>query len=536
MSGDQDRRSFLKKLSFFAAAAPFAAIPSSLAGQGARRGPRAEPIADTTTGKVRGFVVDGINVFRGIPYGGDTGGRNRFMPPTPVQPWTGIREAVTWGRVAPQRTSPTVSDYDTMTRWFELPGGMGEDCLVLNVYTPGLNDGARRPVLFSIHGGGYSSGTSGNPVFDGVALARLGDVILVTINHRLGILGYLELGAYAPEFEGSGNVGMMDIVQALGWVRDNIESFGGDPHRVMIFGQSGGGGKVSHLLAMPSAKGLFHRAAIQSGATLRSGTREAAHETAERALGELGLRRDRFRELQGLPFETLLGVQGGRFGPFLDGDVVPSNPFDPTAPALSAHVPVIVGTDLHDNSYTGRNYDLDEAGLLEQARTMFGDGAEKVVAAYREVDQSAPFKLLGRIATDRAWRRNAITLAERKAALGAAPAYLYLLTFESVPFGGRYGSVHGTEMPLFYYNLDKWPIAGTSAAAYTLAGQMAGSYIAFARTGKPTVPGFGDWPAYNATGRATMIFDANTRVENAPDQRLLDLVEQYAVAPQAPRS
>jgi para-nitrobenzyl esterase len=321
---------------------------------------------------------------------------------------------------------------------------------------------------------------------------------------------------------------MMDIVQALQWVRDNIESFGGDPNRVMIFGQSGGGGKVSHLMAMPSAQGLFHRASIQSGATLRSGTREAANETAERVLGRLELDRDRFRELQTLPLERLLDAQrqAGRLGPFLDGEVIPTHPFDPTAPAVSANVPVIVGTDLHDWSFTRQDYDLDEAGLLEEARGMFGDAAETVVAAYRAEDpDSTPFKLISRISTDRSIRRSAIQLAERKAALGAAPAYMYILEFESVPFEGRYGSVHGTEMPLFYYNLDKWPIAGTGATAQRLAGQMAGSYIAFATTGVPTVPGIGSWPAYEPENRATMVFDAETRVENAPDQNLLSLIE-----------
>ena len=530
MAGDSDRRSFLKQMSLLAAAAPFGLTSSHLAASPPRRSLR-EPIADTTTGKVRGFVDQGINVFRGIPYGADTSGRNRFMPPMKVEPWNGVRDARNWGRVAPQRTSETVSDYNSMTRWNELPGGIGEDCLVLNVYTPGLNDGERRPVLFSIHGGGYSSGTSGNPVFDGVSLATLGDVILVSINHRLGVLGYLELGAYAPEFEGSGNVGMMDIVQALEWVRDNIENFGGDPNRVMIFGQSGGGGKVSHLMAMPAASGLFHRAAIQSGATLRSGTREAANETAQAALAQLGLGRDRFRDLQSLPLERLLAVQG-RFGPFLDGEVIPSHPFDPTAPDVSADVPVIVGTDLHDMSFTRDDFDLDEAGLLEQAHVMFGDGADEVVAAYREADpRTTPFKLLSRISTDRGMRRNSIQLAERKAALGRAPAYMYVLTFESVPFDGRYGSVHGTEMPLFYHNLDKWPIAGTGADAQALAGRMAGAYISFAKTGVPTVPGLGEWPAYTPERRSTVVFDADTYVEDAPDRALLELSERHAVSP-----
>jgi para-nitrobenzyl esterase len=289
-------------------------------------------------------------------------------------------------------------------------------------------------------------------------------------------------------------------------------------------------------MAMPSAKGLFHRAAIQSGATLRSGSRDAANTTAENVLTQLDLGRGRFRDLQGLPLETLLAVQG-RFGPFLDGKVVPSHPFDPTAPELSADVPVIVGTDLHDMSFTRQDYDLDQAGLMEQARTMFGDGADEVVAAYRAADpRTTPFKLLSRISTDRGMRRNAIQLAERKAALGGAPPYMYLLTFESVPFGGRYGSVHGTEMPLFYHNLDKWPIAGTSDAAQALASRMAGAYISFATTGTPTVPGLGEWPAYTPARRATMVFDTDTRVENAPDQSLLALNERYSVAPQPPRN
>ena len=536
MSRRPDRRAFLKQASLLAAA-PFALTPAGCSSSASRAAAARETITETTTGQVRGYVVDGINVFRGIPYGGDTSGKNRFMPPTPVASWTGVRDAVQWGRVAPQSTAPDTTAYTSMVRWTELPGGIGEDCLVLNVYTPGLRDGGKRPVMFSIHGGGFTSGTSGNPVFDGVALASLGDVILVTINHRLGIMGYLELGAFAPEFEGSGNVGIMDIVQALTWVRDNIENFGGDPNRVMIFGQSGGGRKTSHLLAMPSAKGLFHRASIQSGAALRSLTPESADETAERVLAQLGLGRDRFREVQALPLDALLGVRGAQFGPIADGKVVPSHPFEPDAPAVSADVPVIVGCNRHDSGFQNPNFELDDAGLLERARTLFGAGAEQVVAAYRAAEpQGTPFKLHSRMITDLGRRRDSITLAERKAALGAAPAYMYYLTFESVPFGGKFGSVHGTEMPLFYHNLDRWPIAGTGEEAQALADRMAGAYIAFAQTGTPSVPGVGEWPAYTAADRATMIFDTNTRVENAPDRELLELVDQYSVPPQAPRT
>jgi para-nitrobenzyl esterase len=540
MSAGSDRRVFLKQASLLAAATPFALTtgcsPDAGSSGSASSGPA--PVADTRDGKVRGQVVNGINVFRGIPYGGDTSGKNRFMPPTKVEPWTGVRDALEWGHVAPQPLASGNIDYTSMNRWLERPGGESEDCLVLNVFTPALKDGGKRPVMFSIHGGGFTSGTSGNPVFDGVALAKLGDVVMVSINHRLGCLGYLELGDLAPEFEGSGVVGMMDLVAALEWVRDNIESFGGDPAKVMIFGQSGGGSKVSHLLVMPSATGLFHRAAIQSGAALRSGTRETANATAERMLAQIGITKDRVRELQDIPLQMMVGAQaaaGGRFGPYVDGKVIPANPFDPTAPAVSADVPVIVGSNLHDSAFQTSNFELDEAGLREQAETMFGAGAARVVAAYRAADpQAPPFKLLARMATDRGTRRDAITLAERKAALGRAPAHVYLLTYESVPFGGKFGSVHGTEMPLFYHNLDGWPIAGTGPDAVALADRMAGAYIAFAKTGKPTIPGIGEWPAFTADTRATMIFDVNTRVENGPHQELVELVAEYAVQPQAP--
>jgi len=525
MAREPDRRDFLKQASLLAVA-PFVITTG-------RSVPR-DPIADTRDGKLRGQVVDGINVFRGIPYGGDTSGKNRFMPPPRVQPWTGVRDALDWGRVAPQPVGSD-SEYTSMVRWLEQPGGQGEDCLVLNVYTPALADGGRRPVMFSIHGGGHTSGTSGNPVFNGVSLAKRGDVVVVTINHRLGCLGYLHMGDLAPEFESSGVVGMLDIVAALEWVRDNIESFGGDPSRVMIFGQSGGGSKVSHLMVMPAANGLFHRAAIQSGAALRSGNRETANATAERMLAQIGIPKPRFRELQQVPLATMIGAQaaiGGRFGPLVDGKAIPAHPFDPAAPAISANVPVIVGSNLHDGSYQNSNFELDEAGLKAHAQNMFGAGADRVVAAYRAVDpQTTPFKLLARMATDRGTRRNAITLAERKAALGRAAAYMYLLTYESVPHGGKFGSVHGTEMPLFYHNLDAWPIAGTGPDAQRLADRMAGAYIAFAKTGTPTVPGIGDWPAYTPDARATMIFDVSTRTENAPHQELLELSAAHAVTP-----
>jgi para-nitrobenzyl esterase len=223
----------------------------------------------------------------------------------------------------------------------------------------------------------------------------------------------------------------------------------------------------------------------------------------------------------------MLAAQNGWFGPYVDGRLIPAHPFDPAAPALSADVPVIVGSNLHDSSYNVSNANLDEAGLLAELRNSLGERAPGIVEAYRAVyPRTTPYELLGQINSDRGVRRNSIQLAERKAAQGGAPAYMYMLTYESVPFGGKFGSTHGTEMPLFYHNLDRWPIAGTSPAAEALAAKMAGAYIAFATTGRPTIPGFGEWPAYNAATHATVMFDTNTRVENAPDRELLALVAQ----------
>jgi para-nitrobenzyl esterase len=490
-------------------------------------------VVETNYGKIRGETVEGIHVFRGIPYGGDTAGKNRFMPPTRPEPWAGVREAVAWGHVAPQPPASGNIDYTRMTAWMEKPGGEGEDCLVLNVYTPGLNDGAKRPVLFSIHGGGYTSGTSGNPAFNGVPLAQYGDVVVVTINHRLGCLGYLHLGDLAPEFPTSGVVGMLDCVAALEWVRDNIERFGGDPGNVMIFGQSGGGGKVCHLMVMPEARGLFHRAAVQSGARVSSATRESANEIAERMLKQIGISKSRVRELKEIPLEMMIGAQaatGARFGPFVDGQVVPSHPFDPTAPETSAEVPLIVGTNLHDFGFTSSDFDLDEEGLRAQASAIFGSAGDHVLAAYRAADpDSSPYLLLARMITDCGTRRNSIAVAERKAALGRAPAYMYLFTWPSAPYGGKFGSVHGTEVPLFFHNVNAWPITGTGPEALAMADKLASAYVSFARTGKPSVPGTGEWPAYTPATRSTMILDLESRIENAPHQELLALVEEHAV-------
>jgi para-nitrobenzyl esterase len=383
--------------------------------------------------------------------------------------------------------------------------------------------------MLSIHGGGFTSGSGSTPGYNGKALARFGDVVVVTVNHRLGALGYLHLGDLdsRPELQQSGTVGMLDLVAALQWVRDNIERFGGDPDSVMIFGQSGGGAKTSTLMAMPSAKGLFERAAVQSGSALRLQTREHATQLAEQLLSKLGLDRSQIAELQQLPFEKIVAAQTALsadqpvagFAPVVDGDAIPRHPFDPDAPAVSADVPMIIGTTLDDAAMGGR-FDIDDAKVTESLRKRYGDNAERIVATYRRrYPEASSFLLNARMMTDRRGRRAASTQAERKAALGKAPAYLYLFTWPSPAAGGKFGAVHGVDVGLAF-NHARGPMTGDSEEARTLAARFAACWVAFAKTGNPNTPEIPHWPAYDAEARPTMIFDNEIKMENDPLREL----------------
>jgi len=518
------RRTFFRQNSLLMAgargvlAAPFVAT--------AARAAVSAPVADTNCGKIRGRTDAGVHVFRGVPYGASTEGRNRFMPPRKPEGWKAVRDAIEWGHVAPQPLASGNYDYTRAVQWAVKPGGTGEDCLVLNIWTPGLKDGGKRAVLFSIHGGGYTSGTSHNPVFDGTALAKRGNAVVVTINHRLGALGYLHLGELAPEFAASSVVGLMDIVAALEWVRDNIENFGGDPKKVLIFGQSGGGSKVCHLMAMPSAKGLFQRAAIQSGAALRSGTRENAARTTERLLAQLGLPKSRFRELWDVPWEMIVGAQSavsGPFGPVVDGAVVPRDPFTPDAPAISADVPLLGGSNLHDSGSGRTDFSIDDAAAQEQLKSTVGAETGRIWNAYRAANpRETAAQLLAHIASDRGVRANTRIVIERKAALGKAPAFLYLLRWPAPFMEGRYGSVHGTDVPLIFHNPDRWPLTAGSKEAGPLADRMADAFLTFARTGNPGTPEL-SWPPYDPQNKPTMLFDGESGARNDPDRDLLAL-------------
>lgn len=486
-------------------------------------------VAETTNGRVRGFRADGVVQFRGIPYGGDTGGRNRFMPPTPVARWSGVRDATEWGHVAPQPASANADAYGQMTGWSNFRGGMEEDCLVVNVWTPAL-DTKKRAVMVMIHGGGFTSGSGNLVALEGQFMAREGDVVVVTVNHRLGALGYSDLSAFGgPELAASGNVGMMDITQALQWVHDNIEAFGGDPARVAISGQSGGGGKVSTLLAMPSASGLFHRAAVQSGSTLRVSTPDVAQGNTQQMLDKLGVAKGDLAKLQSLPFEQIIAAQG-RLGPVVDGTVLPRQPFDPDAPAISAGVPMIIGTCLEDFGFAMPDQSDTEESLQAYVEQQAPGHVAEVLETYRRLyPTKRPYLVKGMIATDVMVARNAATQARLKAEQGGAPAYVYRWDWP-IPGGeGGWGATHGADLSLSMSN-PTTPMTMNTAEAQLMARRIGQAFIAFTKTGNPNCDEIPHWPAYDPQRRPVMVFDTDTRVVNDPDRDIRLLWDRLKAA------
>jgi para-nitrobenzyl esterase len=551
--GQPSRRGFLRGLSLAVAAA---GVGSSLARDGAAQTPVAPSrpagatggsgdsqifhVVETNSGKVQGIATAGIKEFKGIPYGAPTGGKNRFMPPKKPVAWTGVRECFTHGQCCPQTLSSLRSEYGMMIQWDQQSGGMGEDCLVLNVWTPGVNDGAKRAVLVSFHGGGFSTGSGNAPGFDGAQLALFGDVVVVTVNHRLASYGYTDLADLGapPEFAYAGVAGIMDLVASLQWVHDNIERFGGDASRVMIFGQSGGGAKTSTVLATPSAKGLFHRAAVQSGSSLRLTTREQATKTAELLLAKLDIPKTRIAEIQKISWQQLLEAQAavapglvGGFAPVLDGVILPHHPFDPVAPPESADVPVIVSTTLEDAALALTNFDLTETGLKTILSQRYGEKSDEILALYKQrYPQKSPFLIQAQVFTDSGFRRSAITQAERKAAVGKAPAFMYLWEWVSPGFGGKFGAVHGTDVSASFHNVRDNIVGVGNPDGKVMCDRLASAWVAFAKTGDPNNARIPRWPAYDATPRATMVFDTDTRVETDPRSEIRKFWEQMPPA------
>jgi len=491
------------------------------------------PVADTTSGKVRGVLQEGVNVFKGIPYGASTTGKNRFMPAKNPEPWTGIRDALRYGASAPQGDGRTVP---------AAVAPISEDCLVLNVWTRGLNDSGKRPVMVWIHGGGFNTLSGSSPAYDGVNLAKRGDVVVVTLNHRLNVFGFLHLGDLAgDQFAQSGNVGMLDLVHALRWVRDNAANFGGDPSNVTIFGESGGGRKVSTLLAMPSAKGLFHRAIIESGPGIHLQPRDLATEIAISVLNELDLPISQISRIQEMPMEKILAaysVVEGRLDaqsrdkgvtemhglvPTVGPSDLPENPFDPIAPEISANIPILIGTNKHEMALFTRNdpkiYNrtLTEDELKARVRELTGSAADHVLDVYsRAYPGSHPAVRYILMESDRIYRFNSTVLAERKAAQRKAPAYMYLFAWETPP-DPKMLAHHALEITFAFDNTTRVPgPSGGGPKPAALAGKMSDAWIAFARTGNPNTSKLPQWATYNAQNRPTMVFNDECRVANDP--------------------
>src|SRR5712691_5026913 len=428
----------------------------------------------TAAGKVRGLQVDRVQAFRGIPYGASTAGARRFQAPAKPEPWTGVRDAFELGLRSPLIDSVLVPEWGPLN----LREPMGEDCLNLNVWTPGVGSGGKRPVMVWLHGGGYAAGSPGMIAYDGAHLARKHDVVVVGVTHRLNAFGFLYLAELGGEkFADASNAGMRDIIAGLEWVRENISAFGGDPGNVTIFGQSGGAGKVSTLLGMPAAQGLFHRAVAQSGSAVTSMPAGAATQSAEAFMSRLGLKRNQVDELQKLPMEQLLGAlqprnpstgsaraggpstgsgrAGGRGGgfaasPVVDGKSLPHDVFNPGATTLSANVPLLIGsteTEVTWNVNTDYAPPADEAALRERVkRILRTDDAQagNVVSLYRKGRPMASHLDLALIIeTDASnFRSGTDTQAERKAALGTAPVYMYRFQWYSPVSGGRLRAMH----------------------------------------------------------------------------------------------
>ncbi len=507
-------------------------------------------IAQTVYGKVQGFILRGIYNFRGIPYGADTSGKNRFMPPQKPEPWTDVKPAVWWGNTAPQ-----IMDNRYANAWASFVDhwnydDVSEDCLKLNVWTPALADGKKRPVMVWLHGGGY---TNGNGIeqdgYDGENLSRKGDIVFVSINHRLGPIGFSDLsGVGGEKYKVSGNVGALDMVAALEWVKENIANFGGDPENVTIMGQSGGGAKVCVLAAMPAAKGLIHKAVPLSGSSTKALDQEYSQKLGEYILKEAGLKPAEIDKLQEMPWKDYLllankasqtmakempaapGFRGG-FAPVADGVNIPKGTFYSEAEGVSADVPMLICSTFHEWGMSRTNPDLekitaDEAKnmLKERAgiRGGFGDKAAEIYDAYAKIfPDKKPIEILTLASSN---RKGVVETATAKA-VQKAPVYVAWFGWEPPMFNGRMRAFHCLDICFWFANTDLMLThTGGGARPRKLSEKMSASLLQFMKTGNPNGGGLPEWPAFTVENGETMVLNDVSEVKNDPDREARKLL------------
>ena len=496
-------------------------------------------IVETFYGKVRGYRRNAIYTYKGIPYGASTAAVNRFMAPREPISWTGVRNALTWGPSAPQNSgrkgnANLYKEIDTEVfcnafsfHWSDLI--YSEDCLRINIWTPGINDHKKRPVLLWLHGGGFTNGSSINlDAYMGENLSKSGDVVVCSINHRLNAFGYMNLAIVGGEqYKNSANAGMLDIVAALRWIKANIGNFGGDPGNVTLFGQSGGGHKTSLIMAMPAAKGLFHKAMTMSGSTIKTGEYDQAAELGRAVLNEAGLTASRIKELQELPWMDFFDLSvrvadrmGRGFGPCLDTVNIPHNPFDPVASPLAAGVPMIIGCCMNEESPSENDPSVEGItldGLKMRLTARFKDKTNELINAYaRCFPEKRPIEIWGLLSGGA--RTAALLQAERQVANGGS-VYNYWFNWKTPLYDGRPRAYHSSDIAFWFKNTDVMDtLTGGGARPGMLGEKMSRALISFAQTGNPNHPGIPNWPKYDAKDGAVMIWDDTCEVKNDPDR------------------
>lgn len=500
-------------------------------------------VTDTIYGKVKGYILRDIYYFLGMPYGADTSGVNRFMPPEKPKSWDDVYPAVWWGNSAPQNMERRYANaYSSFADHWNYDD-VSEDCLRINVFTPGIADGKKRPVLVWFHGGGFIAGNGiEQDGYNGENLSRKGDIVFCSVNHRLGPIGFTNLaGVGGGKFAESGNVGILDLVAALEWVRDNIENFGGDPENVTIMGQSGGGSKVTTLTAMPKAKGLFHKAVVLSGSLRMWAKKETSEKLGEYILKEADINAEQIEKLQQMPWKDYYALAmraaqkfaqergesggfGGGFAPVIDGIILPQDPYYPEPTPMAENIPMIISSTIEEMSPSRTNAALENITLdevVEQVKvgtgfsTGMGDKAREVVDAYAKAfPDKRPVEIWALISSN---RQSTIVLADSKARQ-SAPVYVAWFGWQPPLFDNRMRAFHCLDICFWFYNTDLMLThTGGGKRPRKLSENMASTLLQFIKTGDPNGGGLPNWPRYTSENRETMVLDDVSEVQNDPD-------------------